>query len=137
VRIPFAGSAASFFSSAPTRARSAASVGSFKIRNAAPRRCRSTRSRAHRRVRSLGAPNGLGAAIADRRPRVVDVLRGSLGRRDDRQGRRVARYARRARPDMQTISTRQRLLLRAIVLVALLLLLAMFGFLGRNPPIVH
>jgi hypothetical protein len=38
---------------------------------------------------------------------------------------------------MQTISTRQRLLLRAIVLVALLLLLAMLGFLARNPPIVH
>jgi DNA-binding transcriptional LysR family regulator len=44
VRIPFAGSAARFFSSAPTRARTAASVGSFKITNADPRRCRSTRS---------------------------------------------------------------------------------------------
>ena len=38
---------------------------------------------------------------------------------------------------MQTISTRQRLLLRAIVLVAILMFLAMLGFLGRNPPIVH
>jgi hypothetical protein len=38
---------------------------------------------------------------------------------------------------MHTVSTRQRVLLRIIVLVSLLMVLAMLGFLGRNPPIVH
>ena len=38
---------------------------------------------------------------------------------------------------MQAITTRQRLLLRAIVLAAILLALAMFGLLERNPAIVH
>jgi hypothetical protein len=37
---------------------------------------------------------------------------------------------------MQEISTRQRVLVRAIVLVIILMVLAMFGLLRRNPPIV-
>ena len=35
------------------------------------------------------------------------------------------------------ISPHQRLIIRAIVLVAILMVLAVFGILGRNPPIVH
>jgi hypothetical protein len=38
---------------------------------------------------------------------------------------------------MQEISTRQRVLLRAIVLVIILVVLAMFGLIRRNPIIVH
>ena len=38
---------------------------------------------------------------------------------------------------MQEISTRQRVLLRAIVLVIILMVLAMFGFIRRNPTIVY
>jgi hypothetical protein len=38
---------------------------------------------------------------------------------------------------MQEISTRQRVLLRAIVLVIILVVLAMFGLLRRNAPIVY
>jgi hypothetical protein len=38
---------------------------------------------------------------------------------------------------MQEISTRQRVLLRAIVLVIILILLAMFGLFGWNPPVVY
>jgi hypothetical protein len=38
---------------------------------------------------------------------------------------------------MQEISTRQRVLLRAIVLVIILMVLAMFGLIRRNPPIVY
>jgi hypothetical protein len=37
---------------------------------------------------------------------------------------------------MQAISRRQRLLLRAIVVVVILMVLALFGLLGRNPPVV-
>ena len=38
---------------------------------------------------------------------------------------------------MQAISTRQRFLLRAIVLAAILVALAMFGLLDRTPAVVH
>jgi hypothetical protein len=38
---------------------------------------------------------------------------------------------------MQKITTRQRVLLRAIVLAVILLVLAMFGLLGRKPPLVY
>jgi hypothetical protein len=38
---------------------------------------------------------------------------------------------------MQEISTRQRVLLRAIVLVIIVMVLAMFGLLRRNPLIVY
>jgi hypothetical protein len=38
---------------------------------------------------------------------------------------------------MQEISTRQKVLLRAIVLVIILVVLAMFGLLRRNAPIVY
>lgn len=38
---------------------------------------------------------------------------------------------------MQEISTRQRVLLRAIVLVIILMVLAMFGLIRRNPAIVY
>ena len=37
---------------------------------------------------------------------------------------------------MEEISTRQRVLLRAIVLAIILVVLAIFGLLGRKPPIV-
>ena len=37
---------------------------------------------------------------------------------------------------MQEISTRQRVLLRAIVLVVILMVVAMFSLIRRNPPIV-
>ena len=39
--------------------------------------------------------------------------------------------------DMPEISTRQRVLLRAIVLVIILIVLAMFGLIRRNAPIVY
>jgi hypothetical protein len=39
--------------------------------------------------------------------------------------------------DMQAISTRQRFLLRAIMVAAILLFLAMLGLLSRGPAIVH
>jgi hypothetical protein len=38
---------------------------------------------------------------------------------------------------MQAISTRQRFLLRAIMVAAILLFLAMLGLLSRGPAIVH
>ena len=38
---------------------------------------------------------------------------------------------------MQAISPRQRVIIRAAVLLAILMLLAVFGVLGRTPPIVH
>ena len=38
---------------------------------------------------------------------------------------------------MQEISTRQRVLLRAIVLVVILMVLAMLGLIRRNPTIVY
>jgi hypothetical protein len=38
---------------------------------------------------------------------------------------------------MQEISTRQRFLLRAIVLVMVLMILGMFGLIRRNPNIVY
>jgi hypothetical protein len=38
---------------------------------------------------------------------------------------------------MQEISPRQRIVLRAIVLVIILIVLATFGLLRRNAPIVH
>jgi hypothetical protein len=38
---------------------------------------------------------------------------------------------------MQEISTRQRALFRAIVLVIILVVLAMFGLIRRNPAIVY
>ena len=38
---------------------------------------------------------------------------------------------------MQEISTRQRVLLRAIVLVLILMVLAMFGLIRRNPTLVY
>jgi hypothetical protein len=38
---------------------------------------------------------------------------------------------------MQAISTRQRLLLRAIVVLTILILLAIFGVLSRGPAIVQ
>ena len=38
---------------------------------------------------------------------------------------------------MQEISTRQRVLLRAIVLVIILMALAMFGLIRRGPTIVY
>jgi hypothetical protein len=39
--------------------------------------------------------------------------------------------------DMQEISTRQRVLLRAIALVIILMVLAMLGLIRRNPTIVY
>jgi hypothetical protein len=39
--------------------------------------------------------------------------------------------------DMQEISTRQRILLRAIVLVIIVMVLAMLGLIRRNPTIVY
>lgn len=38
---------------------------------------------------------------------------------------------------MQEISTRQRMLLRTIALVIILMVLAMFGLIRRNPAIVY
>ena len=38
---------------------------------------------------------------------------------------------------METMTTHQRILLRAIVLVIILMVLAMFGLLSRTPAIVH
>ena len=38
---------------------------------------------------------------------------------------------------MQKMSTRQRVLFRAIVLVIILVVLAMFGLIRRNPTIVY
>jgi len=38
---------------------------------------------------------------------------------------------------MKEISTRQRVLLRAIVLVIILVVLAMFGLIRRNPTILY
>jgi len=38
---------------------------------------------------------------------------------------------------MQEISTRQRMLLRTIALVIILMVLAMFGLIRRNPTIVY
>jgi hypothetical protein len=39
--------------------------------------------------------------------------------------------------DMQEMSTRQRFLFRAIVLVIILMVLSMFGLIRRNPSIVY
>jgi hypothetical protein len=39
--------------------------------------------------------------------------------------------------DMQEISTRQRFIFRAIVLVIILVVLSMFGLIRRNPAIVY
>ena len=38
---------------------------------------------------------------------------------------------------MRQLSTRQRFILRALVLVIVLVVLAMFGLIGRNPIILH
>ena len=38
---------------------------------------------------------------------------------------------------MQKISTRQRMLLRTIALIIILMVLAMFGLIRRNPTIVY
>ncbi len=38
---------------------------------------------------------------------------------------------------MQQLSTRQRIILRAVVLVIVLVVLAAFGLIRRNPLIVH
>lgn len=38
---------------------------------------------------------------------------------------------------MEQITKRQRFVLRALVVVAILMLLGIFGVLGRNPPVVY
>ena len=65
-------------------------------------------------------------SIARRRTTgAIDKIVGLLGIEDIREA------------DMQEISTRQRILFRAIVLVIILMVLAMFGLIRRHPAIVY
>jgi CHASE3 domain sensor protein len=94
-------------------------------------------------IPSFQEPNAVRGGSADGDE--ANVSRASDGvqlarRRTSVEGKRATmRRQRQAirEADMQEISTRQRILLRAIVLVIIVMVLAMLGLIRRNPTIVY